>query len=465
MAKTAIVLAGGGSRGAYQIGVWRALIELGIDFHIVTGTSVGALNGAMMVQGEYQRTRTVWENLSAKNVLKVALEDEAEQIDDKAVWSAFLREVLEKGGADVTPLEEMVNFMVDEEKFHQSPVDFALITVQYPSLKPLEIKKSDIADGMLTEYLLASAACFPAFKTREIDGCRYMDGGYHDNLPINLAIELGADTIIAVDLQSIGMTRRAKHPDKKITYIRCHWNLGSFLLFDKALACRNMELGYLDTLKALGDMDGYLYAFAPETGIENNKQIQASAMELLALFDKKDHKMFSRIQRLFNHRMIREFLAKTPERRPFTQSRKILLMSEYCGEAMGVDPTKIYTILEFNKLILECVDKLESEQSPSEPGLLNLPKGLEEIKKLDREHIVFLIYHRIWDFLKEDNKGTELMLLAVTFGKEFLSGIYLCLLKNLLPSFQNGTSNQETVEIDSIHPISNQNNSDILETE
>ena len=53
MNKTAIVLAGGGSRGAYQIGVWKALREMGIDYQLVTGTSVGALNGVLMVQQEY----------------------------------------------------------------------------------------------------------------------------------------------------------------------------------------------------------------------------------------------------------------------------------------------------------------------------------------------------------------------------------------------------------------------------
>ena len=48
----------------------------------------------------------------------------------------------------------------DEEKFWQSPVDFALVTVEYPILKPLELHKQDIPKGKLREYLLASAACF-----------------------------------------------------------------------------------------------------------------------------------------------------------------------------------------------------------------------------------------------------------------------------------------------------------------
>ena len=65
MNKTAIVLAGGGSRGAYQIGVWKALREMGIDYQLVTGTSVGALNGVLMVQQEYDKALAVWENISS----------------------------------------------------------------------------------------------------------------------------------------------------------------------------------------------------------------------------------------------------------------------------------------------------------------------------------------------------------------------------------------------------------------
>ena len=69
MNKTAIVLAGGGSRGAYQIGVWKALREMGIDYQLVTGTSVGALNGVLMVQQEYDKALAVWENISSQQVL------------------------------------------------------------------------------------------------------------------------------------------------------------------------------------------------------------------------------------------------------------------------------------------------------------------------------------------------------------------------------------------------------------
>ena len=48
----AIVLAGGGARGAYEMGAWRALRELGVEYQMVLGTSIGAINGVMMVQGD-----------------------------------------------------------------------------------------------------------------------------------------------------------------------------------------------------------------------------------------------------------------------------------------------------------------------------------------------------------------------------------------------------------------------------
>ena len=51
----ALVLSGGGSKGSYQIGVWKALRKLHIKFDIVTGTSVGALNGALVAQKNYYK--------------------------------------------------------------------------------------------------------------------------------------------------------------------------------------------------------------------------------------------------------------------------------------------------------------------------------------------------------------------------------------------------------------------------
>ncbi|HPW00626.1 MAG TPA: patatin-like phospholipase family protein, partial [Oscillospiraceae bacterium] len=67
--KRGIVLAGGGSRGAYEIGFWQAIRELGIDYQIVTGSSVGALNGAMMASGDFESAKQMWLRLRTEDVI------------------------------------------------------------------------------------------------------------------------------------------------------------------------------------------------------------------------------------------------------------------------------------------------------------------------------------------------------------------------------------------------------------
>lgn len=87
----------------------------------------------------------------------------------------------------------------------------------------------------MAEYLLASAACFPAFETRRIENSKYIDGGYRNNLPIDMAVELGANEIIAVELKSIGFIPKLQAGDVPVRYIRSYWNLGIFLNFDSPL--------------------------------------------------------------------------------------------------------------------------------------------------------------------------------------------------------------------------------------
>ena len=66
--KRALVLSGGGAKGSYQYGVWKALKKLNIKFDIVTGTSIGAVNGAMMTLDDFDKAGEVWEKLNTKDV-------------------------------------------------------------------------------------------------------------------------------------------------------------------------------------------------------------------------------------------------------------------------------------------------------------------------------------------------------------------------------------------------------------
>lgn len=61
--KQAIALAGGGTKGAYQVGAWKAMRELGIPFDIVTGTSIGSVTAALMVQDDFDRAWELWTHI------------------------------------------------------------------------------------------------------------------------------------------------------------------------------------------------------------------------------------------------------------------------------------------------------------------------------------------------------------------------------------------------------------------
>ena len=70
MGKKAVVLSGGGAKGGYQIGVWKVLRQMGFTPDIVVGTSVGALNGALMALDNFDAALDIWENMSMDSVFQ-----------------------------------------------------------------------------------------------------------------------------------------------------------------------------------------------------------------------------------------------------------------------------------------------------------------------------------------------------------------------------------------------------------
>ena len=198
----ALVLAGGGARGSYQVGVWRALMELDWHPQIITGTSVGGLNGAMFVLDLYETARDMWLTIRSRDVMELP-----EENADLSALHQFLRRVVKEGGMDVTPLEEIVERVLDEDALRAAPIRFGIVTVEQRGLRPRELTLEDIPAGQVRDYLMASAACFPALRARQIDGVKFLDGGYSDNMPTGLAKTMGAEELVCVDLEGVGITR------------------------------------------------------------------------------------------------------------------------------------------------------------------------------------------------------------------------------------------------------------------
>lgn len=334
----ALVLSGGGSKGSYQIGAWKALKKLHIKFDIVTGTSVGALNGALITQKSYSKALRVWKKLN----LKVLFGEYAtESTNDKIVLKMYRDNFFKHGGMEVKQLENLIEDSIKEKKFYKSNINYGLVTFDLTAKKPLQITKKDIPHHLLGDYLMASASCYPAFQKKDIEGKKYIDGGVFDNLPINLALELGADEIICIDLQAPGFKQipKKKVPTTKITPNN---KLTNFLNFNEEGAKRNMKLGYNDTLKKFNKLEGNYYSFKLKS-LNKNKQQHLETYEYT----------FSKI--INNQKLINNFklLLKITSHQEKLLDTVFLKIMEDTGKAFSLEETKIYNYKKFNKLLIK----------------------------------------------------------------------------------------------------------------
>lgn len=255
----ALVLSGGGAKGAYQMGVWKALKKLKIKFDIVTGTSIGAINGMLYVQNNYYKCLNLWNNIDFD-----VLFDDFKIEENKAILDNYINKIL-SGGIDTTKMKNILYQIYNPKKLYNSKIKYGIVTYNLSDNKVLYATKANTNPKKLKEYILASATCFPIFKPTKIGTDNYIDGGYYDNMPINLAIDMGATEVIAVDLEAIGVTKKVKNENINIKYIRPTSKLDSLLMFENKKVKRMIKLGYNDTMKFYNKLDGNVYTFKKNT--------------------------------------------------------------------------------------------------------------------------------------------------------------------------------------------------------
>lgn len=264
----AIALEGGGAKGAYEIGVWQALEEAGIQYNAVSGTSVGALNGAMMVMRDMEGAIKAWKDIRLSNVID--LEDDQEENLHKVLNGELdlhdihelipqALDIIRNRGLDVAPLRAWVHEVADEKKIKESDVEFFVSTVSLTDKKGLEVKVNDLPEDEICDMLLASAY-HPSFRMEKLGGKYYADGGFIDTLPLHVLVEHGYKDIIAVRIPGHGIERRFRMPaDVNVTLISTNSDLGGVLNFDAEQSRRNMRIGYLDAKRVLYGLYGEKY--------------------------------------------------------------------------------------------------------------------------------------------------------------------------------------------------------------
>ncbi len=187
-----LVLEGGGAKGAYQIGAWKALKEAGVKIKGVSGTSVGALNGALICMGDMERAESLWSNIAYSQIMDVDDELMASLFDRTQLTSELLREsarevfrMLGEGGIDITPLRQLIEENIDEEAIRRSPVEFYSCTYSLTDRQEMNVDMKALPEGQMKDMLLASAY-LPGFKNEKLLGKTYVDGGTTNVLPADI---------------------------------------------------------------------------------------------------------------------------------------------------------------------------------------------------------------------------------------------------------------------------------------
>jgi len=254
-----LVLAGGGAKGAYQAGVLKYLCEIGFEPSIIAGTSIGALNGAVLSASDnfadgVQRANDLWDKLGRSNILRPNSGTAAKIASYVAkstvpTFSEWTIKFLEEAGIikdtnclfDPEPIETFLREAVNPRQLRQGielwvatfpaldipGVDYDLLTAAIDvfrsrtGTKAHWLRVQDCHDDeTLYALLLASAAIPLAFPSRTVNGQLYVDGGLADNVPLGALAARGITHAIVIHLGNGSIWNRHDFPDQTIIEIR-----------------------------------------------------------------------------------------------------------------------------------------------------------------------------------------------------------------------------------------------------
>lgn len=412
MEKIALVLSGGGSKGAYEAGVYKALRKLHIKIDIVTGTSIGAVNGMMIVQKSYYKIRKFWRSVSFSKIYKEEEFPKIKNLKLSKVYAQYAKAFINGGGLDISKMAKMFDEYYNPRKFFNSDIDFGVVTYNMTKRKPVIKKKNNLTPKTVKDYVIASASCYPAFQPYKIGSDLYIDGGYHDNLPINLAAELGATKIIAVDLRAIGLKKKVVDSSIDITTIAPKNKIASFLIFEKNYAKEAVKFGYNDTMKIFKKLDGNIFTFKKYNLIKNyNKYNELYEENLNIIIDGIKNQIIAKILTI---PVIKETIERQIEYKHFNE------IVELSGRLFAFSECNIYSITSYNKGLINSLDNTE----PMDINVIKEKAKKGKINKiLDSKKIVKYFYNSIM------SKDKSMLKYIIIFKNEFLSALYIYTLK------------------------------------
>ena len=349
--KRGLALEGGGARGSYHMGVCKAYLERGYQFDGFVGTSIGAINAAMLASGEFDKALELWESVELEYLFDQEYLDVL-KLDKNSPTSvrAAVKKLFADRGVNHSKIKDYLASYIIEEKVRASGCDFGLVTFSINELKPYEIFLKDIPEGKLIDYIFASSK-FPLLAAQKIDDNRFFDGGIYNSCPINMLIDGEYDEIIAVRTPGIGIFRRY---DKRanVTLIEPKESLGHFLSFSAENSKVNIKRGYCDAVRILDRLVGEDYYL-------QDVDLTALVHKMLTLDERSlTHISYFQNKVQDNRRLLLE--QAIPELADFldldknsTYEQFVLAILEFVAIRKEIERFEVYNLAEFCTLIKE----------------------------------------------------------------------------------------------------------------
>lgn len=223
--KIGLVLSGGGGKGAYELGVWKALKDLGLDeyINVFSGTSIGAFNAVLFAQDDMKAAEELWKEVSMEKLVTMSKFDLIKKGVELAIGSRHLNiakkymvQKLESGGYPKDGAKSFINKYLDVNKVKENNKICYVACTKIPDFTATYFKLNDYEEDIAKEMIFASSTLPLIYDCHQVLGCKYIDGGVVDNTPIQPVYEEGCDLIIVVLLSKEARVNRELYPNTRI---------------------------------------------------------------------------------------------------------------------------------------------------------------------------------------------------------------------------------------------------------
>lgn len=288
--KIGLVLSGGGGKGAYELGVWKALEDLNISKYIsvFSGTSIGAFNSVLFAMNDMNNAEQLWQEVTMDKLVPISKMELIKRgiglyIGGKnmAIAKKFLLEKLEYGAISNEGAIEIVNKYLDINKIKLNSKTCYAACTQLPDFNVKYFKLNDYDDDLAKDMILASASLPLIYDSTEVLGYKYIDGGVADNTPIQPVYGENCDIIIVVLLSKDIKIDRSLYPNTKLIIIKPETfeesPITGTLNLDEDTKRKRIKNGYDDTINMISPILE-IAKLNLVTNIDNNESMLKSAL-------------------------------------------------------------------------------------------------------------------------------------------------------------------------------------------